>query len=213
MDEQAQFFLKCQPCGTVREVLEEQIESGTYQCPGCGRTYYLEDESDTRLRFLTSDGPEVCWYLAPLMTCDCGELIELPYSNIPQTDEKGKLLLKGEDPPTLPSGEWSEVFGCLQCGLIRERFDWDVKVWPIPKVSEGQYQSGKGVWRVEFPCGSRGCTTLASMYVDIGNRNASEVESLIRSGVFDGKVLPCGHEMRTVPEKFYKVEAISRRLW
>jgi len=51
------------------------------------------------------------------------------------------------------------------------------------------------------------------MYVDIDRGNASDVVKTLRSGLFDGQILACGHEMRTVPEKFYTVAPVLKRLW
>jgi hypothetical protein len=140
-------------------------------------------------------------------------MIELPYSNLPRTDDKGVILLEGGDPPELPSEGWSSTFGCRDCGRIRSYGPADVILWPLHKWTEGLYQSGKGVYRVEFPCGDRRCTTRASIHVDIESGNATAAVALLRSGIFDEKPLSCGHKMKTVPADFYRVEPVMRRMW
>ena len=211
-------FVKCVPCGHEISTTADWFLLDLYTCENCGRTFDLDkDEDDENLEISYTDyaanRSTIYWYLAPLLTCECRARIELPYSNLPQTDEKGKTLSKGEDPPELPSEGWSATFGCRECGRIIEYFYRDVTIGPIPKMTEGTYQSGKGVYRAEFPCGDRRCTTPVSMYVDIKDRNASEAVELLRSGLFDGKIMPCGHEMKTVPAPLYKVEPVLRRLW
>ena len=154
------------------------------------------------------------YYLAPILHCHhCWGEIELPYSPLPQTDEAGTVLPQGEDPPALPSEEWSATFGCRVCGHMSECGGDEVTVAPVHKQTEGSYQSGKGVYSLRFPCGDRHCTTLVSMFLDTGDGNASEAVALLRSGLFDGVPLPCGHPMKTIPAKFYQAEPVMRRLW
>lgn len=191
------------------------MEADTYTCPHCGHVFNLDEDEDVTLTCEFLGYPDtVFWYLTPFLACrQCRELIELPYSNLTQTDEAGKLLLAGGNPPELPSEEWSATFGCRKCGHVAEYFYVEVEALPIPKYSEGTYQSGKGVYLARFPCGDRHCTTPVSMYVDTVDKNASEAVELLRSGVFDGKTMPCGHEMKTVPAKFYTVEPVMHRMW
>jgi hypothetical protein len=212
VDESFPVSLKC-VCGHSTTTTEDWLDSHeAYKCEHCGREFNLDADDDGGLE-MDFPEPEVFWYLAPVLFCECGALIELPYSNLPQTDADGKILLRGEDPPVLPSEDWIATFGCRKCGRIAIYFYGLVTVYPIPKLSEGVYQSGKGVWHAEFPCGDRRCKVLASMYVDTGNGSASEAVALLRSGIFDGTLLACGHEMKTIPEKFYRVEPVLRRLW
>jgi hypothetical protein len=142
----------------------------------------------------------------------CSQIIELFYSSLPETDRDGRLLLQGEDPPEMPPAEWRAVFGCLQCGRVSEYAAGQVLIARIPKFSKGSYQSGKGVCFVEFPCANKGCKALFSMYLDIGDSALSAVVPKLRQTHFYHQ-LPCGHALMPVPEKFYRVHAVTRRLW
>jgi hypothetical protein len=208
-------------CGRCKHQVEANLKwldaQTSFTCQKCGNIVadmdVIEGNSDEEINI---SHPEPVWYLAPRLTCRCDSCelpMELPYSNLPQTDERGLALLQGGDPPVLPTEEWLVTFGCRACGCVREYFDSDVTVAPIPKWTEGIYQSGKDVYSVEFPCGDKHCTTPVSMFLDIGNGNASAVVDLLRSGLFDGKLMPCGHEMKTVPATFYKVLPVMQRLW
>ena len=205
--------VKCVACGHEITTTKAYLDAReVYVCEGCGRSFNLDDDEDDDLKVEYED-PEILWYLAPMLTCHCGKMIELPYSDLPLTDQEGVTLVGGEDPPELPSEEWSAVFGCTECGRISIYVASQVKTHPIPKLTEGIYQSGKGVYHAEFPCGDKRCIVPALMYVDAGVRSASEVVPLLRSGLFDGKQLSCGHQMKTVPEPFYRVVPVLRRLW
>jgi hypothetical protein len=153
------------------------------------------------------------YYLAPVLFCECGSAMELPYSPLPRTDKDGKVLLQGEDPPTLPPEGWSAIFGCRACGRISTYAANVAEMSPVLKLTVGQHQSGKGVYYARFPCGDRRCSTLASVYVDIRVGNASEVLESLRSGLYDGQILECGHSMKTVPAKFYTIEPVLKRMW
>jgi hypothetical protein len=159
-----------------------------------------------------TDWASLFWYLIPAIRCQCGAWIDLPYFHLPLSDETGLTLPEGEDPPQLPLEGWSATFGCRECGRVAGYTAQDVKVVPIPKAREGKHQSGKGVYFAKFPCGDRRCPVLASMYVNIGDGNASEVLDLLRSAHFQW-ILPCGHEMKTVPERYYEIVPVTRPLW
>ena len=51
------------------------------------------------------------------------------------------------------------------------------------------------------------------MYVDTRNKNANEAVEVLRTGMFDGKLAACGHEIKTVPAKYYKIELAKIPLW
>jgi transcription elongation factor Elf1 len=208
-------YLKCRLCGHRSEVTDDWLDGhDTFTCPGCGRVFNLDDDEDDDLEIEgTSEGPEIFWYLAPMLICQCGARIELPYSNLPQTDQDGKILLRAEDPPELPSEDWTATFGCRRCGHVSIYYADDVTIAPVLKWAEGIHQSGKGVYAVRFPCGDKRCTTPVSIHVDIGDGNASEVVAALRSGIYDEQRLPCGHAIKTVPAKFYQVEPVIRRMW
>ena len=179
---------------------DEDIEP----CPKCGKIIDFDEIDSLDAEF---------YYLAPLMRCrKCQLVFELPYSNLPQTDQGGTVLLRGEDPPKLPSEEWSAIFGCRACGIVTTYGTADVSIGPILKWIEGSYQSGKGVFYAEFPCGERRCTTPARMYVDIGDGSRGDLLQFLRSARLQG-TCPSGHELRTVPEKLYNVEPVLRRMW
>ena len=207
---------------------EEEGYSDTYSCPHCQHTFVHFS------RLLADDDTEPCpecgkvidfdaldpqidakevYYLAPLLRCRrCSAVLELPYSNLPQTDQAGRALLRGEDPPELPPEGWSAVFGCRACGHVTTYRTADVNIGPILKWTEGSYQSGKGVYFAEFPCGDRRCTTPAKMYVDIGNGSKDDLLGFLRSARLQG-TCPSGHELKTVPATLYTVEPVLRRMW
>jgi hypothetical protein len=205
----------CGHCGHVGTLTTDQmLTQDTYVCAGCGHIFDLNDDDDDNLHL----GPPVSsirerWYFVPVVWCQCGVQVELPYTNPPQTDEEGKTLIAGEDPLVLPSEGWSVIFGCYACGNLSRYVASDVEAYPLLKMTEGEFRSGEGVYLARFPCGDRHCTTPVSIHVDIGTGNASEAVAQLRSGIFDGKLMPCGHAMKTVPAKFYSVEAVTRRMW
>jgi len=173
-------------------------------CPLCGGVINFDE--------LIPDETDY-YYLVPVMHCQCAALIELPYSPLPQADSDGRVLLRGEDPPTLPPAEWSATFGCIACGHISVYVGNQVTIETVLKLKEGRYQSGKCVYYARFPCGDRRCTFRESMYLDTRNKNATEALGLLRSGLFDGQVLSCGHPMKTIPATFYRIEPVMNRLW
>src|SRR5438874_812268 len=71
------------------------------------------------------------YYLAPVLVCACGKIIELVYRDLPETDQKGLLLLRGEDPPETPQAVWIAIFGCLKCGRVSAYRSRDVKLRAI----------------------------------------------------------------------------------
>jgi hypothetical protein len=50
------------------------------------------------------------------------------------------------------------------------------------------------------------------MYAHIESGGSAKYLQLLRSGFFQGK-LPCGHDIAAVPEKRYKIEKVTVRLW
>lgn len=176
-----------------------------------------DDELDRKLNddvYEDAEATEWEWhcYLFPVIQCrHCRNWMEMPYSNLPETDEGGRFLIQREDPPELPPEGWSATFGCRVCGHVLAYGAADVTNEVTHKEQAGQYQSGKGVHAAEFPCGQKDCKTPAQIYVDIGRGNANDVVQFLR-GVLYGQCLS-GHSLKTVPEKYYKVVPVLHRLW
>lgn len=188
---------KCVFCAQVIDFLSNDFD---YR-------YSDEDEAD--------DGviPTPSYYLAPAIRCDnCSSEIELFYPNLPETDQNRRLLLQGQDPLTLPPEGWRGVFGCLACGHVKEYGFESVMTKLLLKLSRGSHQSGRGLLRVEFPCAERHCKAPFSMHVDIQEQSLNAAVSIVRGAHFF-HTLPCGHALMPVPEKFYEVHPVTRRLW
>jgi hypothetical protein len=187
-------------------------------CPFCKQLINLDEvdtDDDGVIDFpVEYESPlRIHYYFAPILRChNCSQTIELFYSNLPETDRDGELLLQGGDPPERPPAEWRAIFGCLKCGHVLEYAAAHVLIAIFPKFSRGSYQSGKGVCRVEFPCAAKDCKSPFSMYVDIGESTLGATVAKLRRTHFY-YTLPCGHSLMPVPEKFYKVHAVTRRLW
>jgi hypothetical protein len=159
-------------------------------------------------------------YLAPALECRCGALIWLPYEGLPETDEGGVRILAGSDPPELPKAEWSQVFACTQCGSAAPFAGTQVIMQPVPGHSAGLRHSDAAVFLVESECGNKDCRTPFRWHVDMSGRrnkpserNASGAVAAVRSGVFDGQLLPCGHRYRTIPAQLYRATPVTARMW
>jgi predicted RNA-binding Zn-ribbon protein involved in translation (DUF1610 family) len=203
----AENYFLCPNCGaqiTKSDTWLDEHETDT--CESCGRLIDFNDLEDVWEPF---------FYLAPAILChQCRSPIELPYSNLPQVQIRsdGELRLLAGDPPELPPEEWSATFGCRTCGHVTTYAGRAATTVPIQKWKEGSFQSGRGVYRAEFPCGDTRCKAPASMYVDIGEGNANDVIQLLRSAHVQW-TLPCGHEIRAAPERYYKISPVMRRMW
>jgi hypothetical protein len=47
----------------------------------------------------------------------------------------------------------------------------------------------------------------------LGGADANGAIAALRSGIFDGQKLRCGHEVKTVPAKYYHAERVTARMW
>lgn len=160
-------------------------------------------------------GAEPFYYMAPAILCyNCLTPIELPWSPLPLTDSTATALVRGEDPPALPEDTWSATFGCMTCGFVVEYRGYDVSHVAIPKSAEGKYQSGKGVYFLEFQCGNTRCKAPVSLHVDIGTRSTEQAIDQLRSGTIP-LAMPCGHPIRdqAAPKEFYNLSPVLKRMW
>jgi len=100
-----------------------------------------------------SEPPEPFWYLAPILTCACGNWIELPYSNLAQTDEAGVRLLRGEDPPERPRKNGSQCSYAVCAGAQERTLTGRWKRSQFRSCQKGYTSLAKVFFRVRFPCG------------------------------------------------------------
>jgi hypothetical protein len=169
----------------------------------------LEDDGDNTVDI----DFDPAYYLAPVLACaHCRSEIQLFCSPLPETDEAGVRLVQGENPPEMPPDGWSALFGCLGCGSVSEYVAVQANVKTLLKLSRGQYQSGTGLYRVEFPCADKTCKRPFTMYVDMGNVAPSAVIPELRQAHFH-HTLPCGHLLMPVPDKYYSVYPVVHRMW
>jgi hypothetical protein len=199
-------YFKCLNC---EEVFEPRVDWDAPEvkapCPRCASILDLDrmDALDPEFHYMT-----------PILMCRvCSVVFELPYFNLPQMSPIAQVLLPGENPLQLPPESWSIVFGCRACGHASEYAIADLSIGVALKWKVGSYRSGRGVYLARFPCGESHCEALSSMYIDTDNGGASEALTLLRSGIFDERQLPCGHLQKTLPEESYSVGPVLRRLW
>jgi hypothetical protein len=159
------------------------------------------------------------WYGTPAIYCECGAAICLPYGSLPGMDSRGTTL-KGNDPLELPPDEWSQVFGCIRCGHIATYAGIQVCTLLVRKPSKSIFHKYADVWRVTFPCGDKGCAALLSVHVDMreyhatpNTADASDAVAALRTADVAGQRLSCGHDLKTIPAKFYQAERVTSRMW
>jgi hypothetical protein len=171
--------------------------------------------------FVYDEGDHDCYYLTPIIDCEsCRHHVGLPYDGLPETDEWGVRILEDSDRPLLPSEGWSEIFGCTRCGHVAAYSHNQVKMHLVPKRSRSRSHAGANVYRVEFPCANRDCRSRFSIHVCTGEyregqraRDESNAVAALRTGLFDGQRLPCGHHYKTIPADFYRAEHVTSRMW
>jgi|SRR5579859_7649054 len=156
---------------------------------------------------------QIFLFTAPFFQCSkCRGVIHLPYGELPRTTLDRLFGIEVEDQISWPPDEWRATFGCSKCGLVNNCAADDVL------ASSGRYGDARGyhdaatLFAATFPCGKLHCKAPAIMYANIESGGAVKYLRLLRSGFFQGK-LPCGHDIAAVPEKYYKIERVTERLW
>lgn len=156
---------------------------------------------------------DVLLFSAPVVGCaKCYESIALPYGELPRIALAQLFDTQTEDQIELPPDGWKATFGCRACGHVSSYTDEDVISDAHRHGDAAGYHDAARLFAASFPCGNMHCKAPARVYANIESGDASEYPRLLRSGFFWG-ILPCGHDLATVPEKFYGIERVGARLW
>ena len=155
------------------------------------------------------------WYIAPFIECknrECRSRIPLPFDELPPTSWEQANALEDRDPRVLPPDGWSASFGCFECGVLDNYSQSDVFDHIVPKLSPGKYHSDARCFCVEGPCGHRGCTTRAKLYVETQGETENDLRDLLNQEHFRG-LLPCGHDVRRIDKRSLRLTLVMKRLW
>lgn len=158
-------------------------------------------------------------YWNPALHCKCTLPIWLPYGSLPQMDEEATPL-EDSDLLELPSETWSRIFGCIRCGRIATYTGDQVEAARVLKRSASLFHSHADVWLVVLQCGEKHCAALHSVHLDMreyhatpNTADATDAVAALRSGMFDGQMLPCGHTLKTIPRELYHATRVTSRMW
>lgn len=138
--------------------------------------------------------------------------ILLPYPNL-KTFQWGDEGIQEEEifPPEWPSDQWTAIFGCSECGFLYP-YTWrDINYGLLPKSTPGRYHTGANCFCVEFRCAHASCKAVIKVHVEKQGATESDILSMFRGPFFMG-LLPCGHEIRSVPLSEYKIHKVMGRI-
>jgi hypothetical protein len=179
-----------------------------------------EFEALFRKNYATIDANEIYFYLHGLDCSKCGQTIWLPYGGARCQILGAEMRSVSSDPLVWPSAGWSQVFGCIECGQIAPYAATQVNGLLVPKSLEDSWHAHPDVYLVTCECGDKDCQSPFSLHIDLSGYNVTTAATgteravdVMRSGVFDGQPLPCGHQYRTIPAPFYRATKITDRMW
>jgi hypothetical protein len=156
---------------------------------------------------------EVFLFDAPFLRCrGCSGEIPLTYGPLPRITLAQSLDSEFEDQTVWPPDEWRATVGCHACGRVDSYSADDVETHGSLLGAASQYHDSATLFVAKFPCGKLHCKAPATVYANTETGGAAEFLRRLRSGFYQGR-LPCGHDLTTVPDKFYSIERISQRLW
>ena len=152
-------------------------------------------------------------FIAPFIHCsECSREVALPYGELPQRSLDPQSNRPNEGQILLPPDGWRIAFGCLKCGLLSTYGAQEVEFETGNYIGELPIRDDSTFFSATVPCADTHCPARSIMYTSIETGGPGDIPPRLQSGFFRGNLL-CGHPPTLGPEWFYKLRAVSSRLW